>query len=57
MSQDNTKKQTAPARTFSRAHTVFDAVLAFAFTPHREPNFKLSVTLYSESSEPVIWKK
>jgi hypothetical protein len=45
LSQDKAKKQTAPERTFSRAHTVFGAVLAFAFIPHREPNFKPSVTL------------
>jgi len=57
MSQDNEKKQTAPERTFSRAHTVFGAVLAFAFIPHREPNFKLSVTLYSGGYEATIWKK
>jgi hypothetical protein len=57
MSQDYVKKQTAPERTFSRAHTVFGAVLAFDFIPHPEPNFELSVTLYSESSEAIIWKK
>jgi hypothetical protein len=57
ISHDNAKKQTTPERTFSRAHTVFGAVLASAFIAHRESNFKLSLTLYSESSEATIWKK
>lgn len=54
MLQDNAKKHTAPEHTFSCTHTVAGAVLIFAFIPHREPNFKISVTLYLESSDAVI---